>query len=224
MSKMIVLKSIDKSYGDIEVLKSLDLEVEKGEFLGIIGASGSGKSTLMHIIGTLDTPDRGEVWIDQTNLGQLNRNDLADFRNRRIGFVFQFHHLLPEFTALENVLIPGLITGKKENELRQRATELLDYLNLSHRFEHKPSELSGGEQQRVALARAMMNQPSILLADEPTGNLDDDLAAELHALLWKMKQDFQQTILIVTHDMGLAKRCDRIVKLQEGKLIEMNHA
>ncbi|HKK89630.1 MAG TPA: ABC transporter ATP-binding protein [Saprospiraceae bacterium] len=224
MSKMIVLKSIDKSYGDVEVLKSLDLEVEKGEFLGIIGASGSGKSTLMHIIGTLDAPDHGEVWIDHTNLGQLNRNALADFRNRRIGFVFQFHHLLPEFTALENVLIPGLITGKKENELRLRATELLDYLNLSHRFEHKPSELSGGEQQRVALARAMMNQPSILLADEPTGNLDDDLAAELHALLWKMKQDFQQTILIVTHDMGLAKRCDRIVKLQEGKLIEINHA
>jgi lipoprotein-releasing system ATP-binding protein len=224
MSKMIVLNSIFKSYGDVEVLKSLDLEVEHGEFLGIIGASGAGKSTLMHIIGTLDAADRGEVWIDGTNVGKLNRNQLADFRNRRIGFVFQFHHLLPEFTALENVLIPGLIAGRKENELRNRALELLDYLNLSHRTKHKPSELSGGEQQRVALARAMMNQPSILLADEPTGNLDDDLASELHALLWKMKQDFGQTILIVTHDMDLARRCDRIVRLEAGRLIETSHA
>ncbi len=224
MSKMIVLESIDKSFGDVEVLKSLDLEVEQGQFLGIIGASGAGKSTLMQIIGTLDKADSGKLLIDGINVGELNRNALADFRNRRIGFVFQFHHLLPEFTALENVLIPGLITGKKENELRDRAVELLDYLSLSHRLEHKPSELSGGEQQRVALARAMMNQPSVLLADEPTGNLDDDLAAELHALLWKMKQDFGQTILIVTHDMDLARRCDRIVKLEQGRLTETNHA
>ena len=223
MSKMIVLKSIDKSYGDVDVLKSLNLEVEKGEFLGIIGASGAGKSTLMHIIGTLDNADSGELWIDGTNVGELSRNALADFRNRRIGFVFQFHHLLPEFTAMENVLIPGLITGKKEKDLQKRAHELLHYLNLSHRTRHKPSELSGGEQQRVALARAMMNQPSVLLADEPTGNLDDDLASELHALLWKMKQDFQQTILIVTHDMDLAGRCDRIVRLENGQLTELPH-
>lgn len=216
---MIDIKGLCKSYGTTEILKNLDLHIEENEFVGIVGGSGAGKSTLMHIIGTLESFDKGELTINGTNIKSLKNRDLARFRNEQIGFVFQFHHLLPEFSAVENVIIPAIIKGVAKSEATKKGKELLHYLNLDHRFDHRPAELSGGEQQRVAVARAMMNEPAIILADEPTGNLDDKLAQELHALMRNMQGDFGQTILIVTHDRSLAQGCDRIVQLSEGKIL-----
>jgi lipoprotein-releasing system ATP-binding protein len=215
---MIEAKDIHKKYGHLHVLKGVDLLIEKGEFVSIIGKSGAGKSTLLHILGTLDKADSGSIRINDIDVFQLNNKKLAGFRNKNIGFVFQFHHLLPEFTALENVIIPGLIGQAPENELKKRAHELLDYLGLSDRLDHKPSELSGGEQQRVAVARALINQPAVIFADEPSGNLDSASSQELHQLLFKLRDDFQQTFVIVTHNNDLAQMSDRILEMQDGIL------
>jgi len=215
---MIEAKDIHKKYGHLHVLKGVDLLIEKGEFVSIIGKSGAGKSTLLHILGTLDKADSGSIRINDVDVFQLNNKKLAGFRNKNIGFVFQFHHLLPEFTALENVIIPGLIGQAPENELKKRANELLDYLGLSDRLDHKPSELSGGEQQRVAVARALVNQPAVIFADEPSGNLDSASSQELHQLLFKLRDDFQQTFVIVTHNNDLAQMSDRILEMQDGTL------
>ncbi len=215
---MIEATNIHKSYSHLHVLKGVDLLINKGEFVSIIGKSGAGKSTLLHILGTLDKADKGSVHINGIDVLQLNKKKLAAFRNKNIGFVFQFHHLLPEFTALENVIIPGLIGKASEPELKKRAHELLDYLGLSDRLEHKPSELSGGEQQRVAVARALINQPAVIFADEPSGNLDSASSQELHQLLFKLRDDFQQTFVIVTHNDDLAKMSDRILEMQDGIL------
>ncbi len=216
---MIVVENIEKSYGSVEVLKKINFQVKKGEFVGIVGRSGAGKSTLMHIIGSLEIPDNGRVLIDGQDIFLLPKKQLSVFRNKEIGFVFQFHHLLPEFTAIENVMIPGLIARPNDKEaVENDARELMTYLQIDHRMSHKPSQLSGGEQQRIAVARAMINKPSILLADEPTGNLDDTLGKELHSLLLNMRDDYNQTILIVTHDQELAKNCDRTIRLVNGKI------
>ncbi len=215
---MIEAKDIHKSYGHLHVLKGVDLKIVKGEFVSIIGKSGAGKSTLLHILGTLDRADSGSVLINEEEVFKLNNKKLAGFRNKNIGFVFQFHHLLPEFTALENVIIPGLIGKTQEAELKKRGKELLDYLGLSERLDHKPSQLSGGEQQRVAVARALINQPSVIFADEPSGNLDSSSSQELHQLLFKLREDFQQTFVIVTHNNDLAQMSDRILEMQDGKL------
>lgn len=209
-------KSIYKSFGDLEVLKGVDFSVEKGEVVSIVGASGAGKSTLLQILGTLSTPDRGELVIDGTDVLALSGRELSSFRNRRIGFVFQFHHLLPEFTALENVMIPALIGGKQEKEARQEAAALLETVGLAERQSHKPSELSGGEQQRVAIARALVNNPSILFADEPSGNLDSRTKDEIHGLFFELRKKYGQTIIIVTHDSGLAAMCDRCLQMKDG--------
>ncbi|MEO1438100.1 MAG: ABC transporter ATP-binding protein, partial [Bacteroidota bacterium] len=198
------------------VLKGVDLDIEKGEFVSIVGKSGAGKSTLLHIMGTLDQPDSGSLEIKGEAVQNLTAKPLAAFRNRHIGFVFQFHHLLPEFTALENVCIPAFIGKMNEKEAHRRATELLDYLGLKDRLEHKPGELSGGEQQRVAVARALINQPAVLLADEPSGNLDSGSSKELHELLFRLRDDFQQTFVIVTHNEELAHMSDRILTMQDG--------
>ncbi len=215
---MILAKNIHKSYHDLHVLKGVDLEIIKGEIVSIVGKSGAGKSTLLHILGTLDQADKGEVIINETKVKVLKSNELALFRNENIGFVFQFHHLLPEFTALENVIIPGLIQKQTEDTVKKRAVELLDYLGLSERLTHKPGQLSGGEQQRVAVARALMNNPSVVFADEPSGNLDSTSSTELHELLFKLRDDFQQTFVIVTHNKELAKMSDRILEMQDGYL------
>ncbi|MBK9013289.1 MAG: ABC transporter ATP-binding protein [Saprospiraceae bacterium] len=215
---MIKATNIHKSYGDLRVLKGVDLEIRKGEIVSIVGKSGAGKSTLLHILGTLDRADQGEVVFDGVNVNSLTTNELAKFRNTRIGFVFQFHHLLPEFSAIENVCIPAFIKGTPEDEAEVRAKELLDYLGLSDRLTHKPTQLSGGEQQRVAVARALMNQPSVIFADEPTGNLDTASSQELHQLIFQLRKDFDQTFLIVTHNMELAAMSDRIVEMQDGLL------
>ncbi len=215
---MIQAVNVSKAYGDIQVLKGISLRIDKGEVVSIVGASGAGKSTLLHIIGLLDRPDGGEVIIDDNNLANMSDKDLSSFRNKHIGFVFQFHHLLPEFTALENVCIPGWIGKRNDNEVKEQAKELLDYLGLKERFNHKPSQLSGGEQQRVAVARALINHPKVVLADEPSGNLDSDNARELHELFFRLRKEFYQTFVIVTHNEELAKLADREVIIRDGRL------
>lgn len=215
---MIQAVNVSKAYGDIQVLKGISLKIDKGEVVSIVGASGAGKSTLLHIIGLLDRPDGGEVIIDDNNLANMSDKDLSSFRNKHIGFVFQFHHLLPEFTALENVCIPGWIGKRNDNEVKEQAKELLDYLGLKDRFDHKPSQLSGGEQQRVAVARALINHPKVVLADEPSGNLDSDNARELHELFFRLRKEFYQTFVIVTHNEELAKLADREVTIRDGRL------
>lgn len=217
---MLRASGIQKSYGPLKVLKSIDLHVGKGEIVAIVGASGAGKSTLLHILGTLDNPDAGKVFIhDKDVFAQTSRN-LAAFRNQSIGFVFQFHNLLPEFSALENVLIPGLIGGKDSGELRARAEKLLDMLGISSRKDHKPSELSGGEQQRTAVARALINSPDLILADEPSGNLDSKNAVELHNLFFQLRKDLNQTFIIVTHNPDLSMMADRRVELRDGMIVK----
>ncbi|MBI1783146.1 MAG: ABC transporter ATP-binding protein [Sphingobacteriales bacterium] len=216
---MLIAKNIVKRYGDLRVLKGVDLEIKKGEIVSIVGSSGAGKSTLLHILGTLDTADGGEVSLNNTSLTKLNGKALADFRNKHIGFVFQFHHLLPEFTAFENVCIPAWLNGKKNKETALRAQELLTLLGLIDRMENKPSALSGGEQQRVAVARALINNPDIVFADEPTGNLDSANARELHKLFFHLRDKFQQTFLIVTHNEELAQLSDRVIQMKDGKII-----
>ena len=217
---MLKATGIYKSYGTLEVLKGVDIAIQKGEIVSISGSSGAGKSTLLHILGTLDLADEGQVMIDGIEVTRLKGNKLSDFRNRHIGFVFQFHHLLPEFSALENICIPGWISGKNNKEVRQRAMELLEILNLKDRADHNPGELSGGEQQRVAVARALINNPSIVMADEPTGNLDSANARELHNLFIDLRKRFQQTFLIVTHNEELAKISDRILHMRDGKMVD----
>lgn len=216
---MIEAKGIEKSFGNLKVLKGIDFYAGKSEVVSIMGASGAGKSTLLQILGTLSTPDKGTLLIDGTDVTTLGRKEISTFRNRKIGFVFQFHHLLPEFTSLENVMIPALINGAGESDAKKRATELLDTLGLAERATHKPSELSGGEQQRVAIARALMNKPAVLFADEPSGNLDSVTKAELHQLFFRLRDELGQTIVIVTHDPDLAKMCDRSLFMRDGVFI-----
>lgn len=216
---MIHATNIHKSFGDLEVLKGVDISVEKGEIVSIIGPSGAGKTTLLQILGTLDKPNSGEVKIDNTDISKLGANEMARFRNRHIGFIFQFHQLLPEFTALENVTIPALIAGTDTKKANERAKELLAYLQLSDRLTHKPSELSGGEKQRVAVARALINNPSLILADEPSGSLDTQNKMELHKLLFDLRDKFGLTILIVTHDKELAQLSDRVIEMKDGRIV-----
>ena len=206
---MITCSNIKKQYDGLQVLKGVSLTIEKGELVCIVGPSGAGKSTLLHILGTLDTPDEGDLLLNGKKINGLNSNQLAEIRNKNLGFVFQFHHLLPEFTALENVCIPGFIARRNENEVKERARFLLDLMGLSNRLEHKPNELSGGEQQRVSVARALINNPEIILADEPTGNLDSNNSKELHQLFFDLKAKFNQTFVIVTHNEALAEMADR---------------
>lgn len=216
---MIEAKGIEKSFGNLKVLKGIDFNAEKSEVVSIMGASGAGKSTLLQILGTLSTPDKGTLLIDGTDVTTLSRKEISTFRNRKIGFVFQFHHLLPEFTSLENVMIPALINGASESDAKKRAAELLETLGLAERATHKPSELSGGEQQRVAIARALMNKPAVLFADEPSGNLDSVTKAELHQLFFRLRDELGQTIVIVTHDPDLTKMCDRSLFMRDGVFI-----
>ena len=216
---MIKAKDICKSYGELQVLKGLNLHIKKGEIVSIIGKSGAGKSTLLHILGTLDNPDSGSLIINDTETNRLKANDLSLFRNKNIGFVFQFHHLLPEFNALENVCIPAYINKQSVASSEKRAKELLDYLGLADRLTHKPSQLSGGEQQRVAIARALMNNPGVVFADEPTGNLDSASSQEIHKLIFQLRKDFEQTFVIVTHNNELAASCDRTLEMSDGLLI-----
>ena len=216
---MIKVSNIEKSFGDLKVLRGVSLEVKKGEIVSIVGASGAGKTTLLQIIGTLLPADGGEVEINGTKLFALNEKRTAEFRNRHIGFVFQFHNLLPEFSALENVMMPALIGGAKHKEAKQRALELLSAVGLSERAEHKPAQLSGGEQQRVAIARALMNRPSVLLADEPTGNLDTHNRDEIQRLLFEVREKFGQTIVMVTHDERLAEMADRKIVMSDGEIL-----
>lgn len=215
---MLIAKGIHKSYGSLEVLKGVDLEISKGEIVSIVGASGAGKSTLLHLLGTLDRPDLGELFLNDQNLLQLQGDALAEFRNSRIGFIFQFHNLLPEFTALENICIPGFIQGREEKELNHRAEELAEILGIRHRLEHKPSELSGGEQQRVAVARALINSPDLVFGDEPSGNLDTSNARSLHDLFFKLRDTFQLSFVIVTHNEELAAKADRKVVMKDGRI------
>lgn len=217
---MIKTENITKSFGDLQVLKGIDLEIHKGEVVSIVGASGAGKTTFLQIMGTLSHPDSGKVFINGTEIQQLGQQQLAKFRNRNIGFVFQFHHLLPEFTALENVGIPGLIARNTRQQAEERAVKLLNFLGMGDRLHHKPSELSGGEQQRVAVARALMNEPSVIFADEPSGNLDSKNKKELHNLFFKLREEFNQTIVIVTHDNDLARMADRCLTMHDGKIIK----
>jgi lipoprotein-releasing system ATP-binding protein len=216
---MIRTQGIIKSYGELKVLKGIDILISDKEVVSIVGASGAGKTTLLQIIGTLDRPDNGEIFFNNTDICKLRGRALAAFRNNNIGFVFQFHQLLPEFTALENVCIPAYIAGKSKIEAERRATELLGFLSLSERLDHKPSELSGGEQQRVAVARALVNNPSVILADEPSGNLDTENKNELHKLFFKLRDTFGQTIIIVTHDRQLASMSDRILQIKDGLIV-----
>jgi lipoprotein-releasing system ATP-binding protein len=217
---MIKASGIEKKYGTLKVLRGVDMGIEKGEIVSIVGKSGAGKSTLLHILGTLDTADKGEVLINGKNVSGLDKKSLATFRNSNIGFVFQFHHLLPEFTAVENVMMPALIHGDAEKKSRLRASELLDYLGLSERATHKPNELSGGEQQRVAVARALMMNPAVVFADEPSGNLDSASSKDLHQLIFKLRDDFKQTFVIVTHNEELAQMSDRCLTMQDGLLLK----
>ena len=216
---MIEAKGIEKSFGTLKVLKGIDLQVEKSEVASIMGASGAGKSTLLQILGTLSTPDAGTLIIDGTDVTGLNRREISRFRNLKLGFVFQFHHLLPEFTSLENVMIPALIAGKSEKTAKDDALKLLDTMGLTERTSHKPSELSGGEQQRVAIARALVNRPAVLFADEPSGNLDSVTKSEIHNLFFRLRDELGQTIVIVTHDPELAKMCDRTLFMKDGQFL-----
>jgi len=216
---MLKAVKIHKRYGQLHVLKGVDIEVNSGEIVSIVGSSGAGKSTLLHILGTLDTPDSGQIYLHNTALHTLKGKKLAAFRNSNIGFVFQFHHLLPEFTALENVCIPGWIFGKKKKEVEKEAVRLLTILGLADRLENKPQALSGGEQQRVAVARALINKPSIVFADEPTGNLDSKNAKELHELFVHLREEFKQTFLIVTHNEELAGMSDRVLHMKDGLIV-----
>lgn len=217
---MLVAKDIWKSYGNVEVLKGVDFQIHTSEIISIIGKSGSGKSTFLHILGTLDSYDKGNLIINDIDISTLNAKELSALRNQTIGFVFQFHHLLTEFNAVENVCIPAYIKGIGKTQAETKAKELLDYLGLSHRMTHKPSQLSGGEQQRVAIARAMINEPDILLADEPTGNLDQENSEQLHQLFLDLKKDFNQSTVIVTHNMDLANLSDKVVRMKDGMLEE----
>ncbi|MGB1205192.1 MAG: ABC transporter ATP-binding protein [Chitinophagales bacterium] len=221
---MIYGKNIKKSYKNLKVLQGVDIQIDKGEIVSIVGASGAGKSTLLHILGTLDRPDFGELTIADTAIQKLNDTALARFRNRHIGFVFQFHHLLPEFTAVENVCIPAyLMQQRKDSEILKAAKQLLDFLGLSERMQHKPSQLSGGEQQRVAVARALINNPNVILADEPSGNLDSASSANLHQLFFDLRKEFNQTFVIVTHNEELANMSDRKLLMKDGLIIHEKH-
>ncbi len=216
---MLKAVNITKNYGSLKVVKGVNLSMEKGEIVAIVGSSGAGKSTLLHILGTLDKPDSGDIILNNTILNKLSNKALSKFRNKHIGFIFQFHHLLPEFTAIENVCIPAWIAGTSKKQSLDRATELLERLGLGDRMQHKPSTLSGGEQQRVAVARALINQPDIVFADEPTGNLDSDNARHLHELLIQLRNEYQQAFLIVTHNDDLAASCDRTLHMKDGLFI-----
>ncbi|MFD0750354.1 ABC transporter ATP-binding protein [Mucilaginibacter calamicampi] len=218
---MLKATAIQKAYGQLRILKGVDIEVSKSEIVTIVGASGAGKSTLLNILGTLDTPDAGQLFINGVELNKLNNKKLSDFRNRQIGFIFQFHHLLAEFDALENVCIPAFIAGTPKAEAENRAKELLDMLGLSSRINHKPNQLSGGEQQRVAVARALINKPALIFADEPSGNLDSNNARELHELFVKLRKEFEQTFIIVTHNEELANISDRKVFMKDGLIAQL---
>jgi len=213
---MIRATDIYKSYGKLQVLKGISLEITKGEIVSIVGASGAGKSTLLHILGSLDRPDSGDLFLNEQEVSKMNEKKMSAFRNKEIGFVFQFHHLLPEFTALENVCIPAYIAGDSKKTAKEKAIKLLDYLNLSERMHHKPSALSGGEQQRVAVARALVNNPAVILADEPSGNLDSESSLELHKLFFNLRDEFMQTFVIVTHNKELAEMADRQLIIKDG--------
>ena len=219
---MVITEDIHKSFGKVEVLKGIDLHVKKEEIVSIVGASGAGKSTLLHIIGTIESPDRGKVIINATDTSTLKGKQLSKFRNQSIGFVFQFHHLLPEFTALENICIPAFISGTSKKTAEKAAMELLDFMELTHRKDHKPSELSGGEQQRVAIARALINRPAVILADEPSGNLDSHAATNLHNLFFDLRKNFGQTFIIVTHNKELASMADRKLEIKDGIIMKNN--
>lgn len=216
---MIELQGITKSFGSLQVLKGIDLTIDKGEVVSIVGPSGAGKTTLLQIMGTLDKPDTGRILLNGTEINRLKERELAAFRNREIGFVFQFHQLLPEFTALENVTIPALIQGVSSGEARRRAVEMLEFMGLSERASHKPAELSGGEKQRVAVARALINHPSVVLADEPSGSLDTHNKEELHRLFFELRNKLGQTFVIVTHDEGLASQTDRTIHMLDGRIL-----
>ncbi len=222
MQTILRASGIEKKYGALPILRGVDLAVGEGEIVSIVGKSGAGKSTLLHILGTLDRADAGLLEIKNEEISRLSAKKLASFRNRRIGFIFQFHHLLPEFSALENVCIPGMIAGASLADLKKRGAELLDYLGLSARLEHKPTELSGGEAQRVAVARALMNQPDVIFADEPTGNLDSGSSADLHELILRLRNDFRQTFVLVTHNPELAALSDRCLEMRDGQLFSKN--
>lgn len=217
---MIDIHGITKSFGSLQVLKGIDMHVDKGEIVSIVGPSGAGKTTLLQIIGTLDKPDSGQIVIDGIDVSRLSTNKLSDFRNLHVGFVFQFHQLLPEFTALENVMIPAFIAGKNRAEAKRRAMELLQFMGLEDRAGHKPNELSGGEKQRVAVARALVNNPAVILADEPSGSLDSKNKAELHQLFFDLRDKYGQTFVIVTHDEQLAAITDRTIHLRDGQIVE----
>lgn len=216
---MIELQGITKNFGSLQVLKGIDLTIDKGEVVSIVGPSGAGKTTLLQIMGTLDKPDTGRILLNGTEINRLKERELAAFRNREIGFVFQFHQLLPEFTALENVTIPALIQGVSSGEARRRAVEMLEFMGLSERASHKPAELSGGEKQRVAVARALINHPSVVLADEPSGSLDTHNKEELHRLFFELRDKLGQTFVIVTHDEGLASQTDRTIHMLDGRIL-----
>jgi lipoprotein-releasing system ATP-binding protein len=216
---MVFCKNLHKHYGHLHVVKGVNLEITPGEIVAIVGESGAGKSTLLQLLGTLDQPDAGEILINNTNIQQLSGKKLAQFRNQHLGFVFQFHQLLPEFTALENAMMPGLIAGASQKTAKARATDILEYLGLGDRLNHKPMQLSGGEQQRVAIARAQYNQPKVIFADEPTGNLDTANAEIIHQFFTKLRSDFNQTLVIVTHNMALANIADRTLRMKDGLLL-----
>jgi lipoprotein-releasing system ATP-binding protein len=216
---MLTAREIHKYYGDLWVLKGVNVNIQKGEIVSIVGPSGCGKSTLLHLLGTLDQPAKGEIFLQEKKISQLKGRQLAAFRNRHIGFVFQFHHLLPEFSALENVCIPGWIAGRRKKEVEEQALSLLNTLGVGHRIENKPNALSGGEQQRVAVARALINNPNIIFADEPSGNLDSVHARELHELFFELRKQFKQTFLIVTHNEELARMSDRVLHMVDGAII-----